>query len=929
MFRGHWRRILAACIPVGVGLLVSSGVGSAQRDNSTAPRIKPAPNPPAEVKHDVSPPLRSIPPKPKHARKDHEENKIPVPAGSGTPDPVVQGTQSSTSAPALTHNFAGIGVQDSAPPDTNGAVGPAHYVQIVNESFQVFSKSGTSIYGPVPTNTLWTNFGGGCEANNDGDATVEYDRLANRWIIQQFSVSTDPYLECIAVSTTGDPTGSWSRYAFGGFGTDFPDYPKLGVWPDAYYVTYNLFAFAASFDGPEVCAYDRAKMLLGQTATQKCFIVDNLNLGGLLPSDVDSATAPPAGSPNYVMAFDTGVLDLWKFHVDWTTPSNSTLTGPTSIPVAAFNPACNGGACVPQTGTTQKLDSLGDRLMYRLAYRNFGDHESLVVSHSVTAGSSVGTRWYELRNPNVTPPTVYQQGTYAPDSTYRWMGSVAMDGSGDIALGFSSSSASTHPGIHYTGRLAGDPLGVMTQGEGTIIDGGGSQNGLLDRWGDYSSMSIDPSDDCTFWYTNEYIPSNGSFNWQTRIASFSLPGCAAGVIDDFSLTPSPSSVTIGQGGSGGTTVNTAVTSGSAQTVSLSSSGEPFGTTVSFSPASVTAGGSSSMTIDVGSGTPVGTFPITVLGTGSSVSHTTTVNLTVTLANAVTNGTFEAGLTGWTSGGGFGPTIVSGGKPGGTQAAQLGSTAPFAGDSNLSQTVTVPNGRSQLTFWYVPRCRGSLATDQIQAQIRTTGGATLATILNVCSKTNKWKQITFDTSAYAGQTVVLWFNDHDNGSANTPTYFLLDNIALTTVTGSPVQNGGFESVDLSAWSPSGAEAPVISSHHHSGSSAVQLGSPTAFDGDSTVAQTVVIPAGSPKLAFWYQPHCADSVAYDQIQMQVRNGSGQIKSAVLNACSNSGNWTKGSFDMSPYAGQSVVLYFNVHDDGVADDPTYALFDDISLN
>src|SRR5205823_7014717 len=197
--------------------------------------------------------------------------------------------------------------------------------------------------------------------------------------------------------------------------------------------------------------------------------------GGLLPADLDGSTAPPAGAPNDVVSFGTNSLLLWRFHTDWATPANSTLTGPTTIPVAAFSPACTGGGtCIPQSGTTQKLDSLADRLMYRLAYRNFGDHESLVVNHSVTAGSSVGVRWYELRNPNGTP-TVFQQGTYAPDASYRWMGSIAMDHTGDIALGYSVSSSTLRPGIRYTGRLASDPLGAMTQGEGTIVTGGGSQ----------------------------------------------------------------------------------------------------------------------------------------------------------------------------------------------------------------------------------------------------------------------------------------------------------------------------------------------------------------------------------------------------------------------------------------------------------------------
>src|SRR5207237_7950032 len=201
------------------------------------------------------------------------------------------------------------------------------------------------------------------------------------------------------------------------------------------------------------------------------------------------------------------------------TPTNPTFTGPTALTVASYTEACGvSGTCVPQAGTTQRLDSLSDRLMYRLAYRNFGDHESLVVNHSVTAGSSVGVRWYEIRSPNATP-TVFQQGTYAPDSTFRWMGSIAMDQSGDIAVGYSASSGSINPAVRYTGRVPGDPLGTL-ESENSIIEGAGSQTGGLNRWGDYSSMSIDPADDCTFWYTSEYLAASGSFHWHPRNRAF-------------------------------------------------------------------------------------------------------------------------------------------------------------------------------------------------------------------------------------------------------------------------------------------------------------------------------------------------------------------------------------------------------------------------
>jgi len=433
--------------------------------------------------------------------------------------------------------FAGVGngdygfIDQYAPPDTTGAVGDTQYVQWVNTYFAVFDKdTGDIVPGfPKPGNALWQGFGGGCENNNDGDPIVQYDKVANRWVMTQFSVSTTPYLQCVAVSTTSDATGSYYRYAFPYGNTQFNDYPKLGVWPDGYYVSYNIFNGGFIFAGAKVCAFDRDYMLSGRPATQQCFQLSS-SYGSLLPSDLDGTTLPPSGSPNYFVNFGSNSLRLWKFSVNWVSPSYSTFTGPISIAVAPFVAACNGGgACIPQPSTRQKLDSLAYRLMYRLAYRNFGDHESLVVNHSVGVGKTkrkqvTSVRWYELRNPGGTP-IVYQQGTLGTsDGIHRWMGSIAMDKQGNIALGYSASSSSVKPSIRYTGRLVDDPLNTM-QSETVIMAGGGSQLSNLNRWGDYSSMSVDPEDDCTFWYTNEYLKGNGTFNWSTWISSFKFPGC--------------------------------------------------------------------------------------------------------------------------------------------------------------------------------------------------------------------------------------------------------------------------------------------------------------------------------------------------------------------------------------------------------------------
>src|SRR3989475_9518590 len=459
------RRLWVGAITVALMVAIAAVPGTAAQEHRGATQL-------AAVHHDPSPPLRAIVP----AATPRGQRILPLrrlsrPAPSGVQSAAIQRSFGSLAAPATQLNFAGIGngfsgpqgsfTVASAPPDPNAAVGPNHIVETVNTDLAVFNKSGAVVYGPVAINTLWSGFGGGCQANNDGDATVSYDRIADRWIIQQFSVSTTPYLECVAVSQTGDPTGAYNRYSFQY--SDFPDYPKLAVWPDAYYVTYNMFG-VRTFNGGEVCALDRARMLTGAPATQQCFNVGS-SFGGLLPSDLDGARLPPAGSPNYVVALGASANQLayWKFNVDWTTPANTTLTGPSTLATAAYSEACGGGTCIPQAGTTQKLDSLADRLMYRLAYRNLGDHESLVVNHSVTAGNSTGVRWYELR-PNASHNlSIFQQGTYAPDSNYRWMGSIAEDQAGDMGLGFSVSSSSIHPEIHYTGRLASDAAGLMTR----------------------------------------------------------------------------------------------------------------------------------------------------------------------------------------------------------------------------------------------------------------------------------------------------------------------------------------------------------------------------------------------------------------------------------------------------------------------------------
>jgi hypothetical protein len=536
-----------ACLLLGAAVLCSAvSDGTAEIQKQEGPTLY-------SLDHmDVSPPLRDIKPVPHDPLKDHAYPAKRLPLRHAPPlapfkDPALQETAPGPVIGVTNGiNLDAVGVPMISdcciPPDTEGSVGDTQYVQWVNIDFAVFNKStGALVLGPVSGNTLWSGFGGACETDNDGDPIVNYDKAANRWVMTQFAVATGPpFFQCIAVSTTSDATGSFRRFAFSF--PNFNDYPKVGVWPDAYYFTFNMFNPAGTvFLGAEVCAVDRNQMITpaGTPAAAQCFGPASIPQGGLLPADLDGSTPPPAGSPNYIVAFDgNGIsLDLWKFHIDFVTPANTTLTGPNNFAVTPFTPACLGGTCIPQPATPQALDSLADRLMWRLAYRNFGGHESLVVNHSVDIGTGVsGIRWYEIRSPGAATPTVFQQSTFAPaDGTYRWMGSIAMDKVGNMLLGYSASSSSVRPSVRITGRFATDTLNTM-EAENEVKTGAGSQ--VANRWGDYSAMSIDPTDDCTFFYTQEYLQTDGVFNWSTRLASFKFPNCPAAVPSGFfPLTP--------------------------------------------------------------------------------------------------------------------------------------------------------------------------------------------------------------------------------------------------------------------------------------------------------------------------------------------------------------------------------------------------------
>jgi N-acetylneuraminic acid mutarotase len=639
------------------------------------------------VKHDTSPPLRTMKPalRPASAKiKTIPLHNPPHKAVNSSAQKTTADVQKAKSVvtdtmPGFQQNFDGVGnVNGVLPPDTQGAVGPNNYVQMVNLSLAIYDKQGNLKYGPVPNTTLWQGFGGPCETFNGGDPVTIYDESANRWFMSQLAYpgGSAGYHECIAVSQTGDPTGAWYRYDFLFSSNTLNDYPKFGVWPDAYYMSANDFLNGQTFTGVTAVAFNRAQMLAGQQASDVSFTIGS-QYSSLLPSNAEGGALgsnPPAGAPDpYLMSCDAAnggpcssdQLDEWDFHVDWSNPASSTFgtNGAPSktFPVAQFNSnLCNYNRnCIPQPGTSQGLDTLSDRLMYQSAYRNLGSTQALVVNQTVNVSpnppstTQAGVRWYELTNTG-SGWSLNQQGTYAPDSDNRWMASANIDAAGDIALGYSTSSSTTFPSIRVAGRLAGDPAGLLAQGETTMMAGAGSQTNPQARWGDYSAMQVDPTDGCTFWYTSEYLPATSDAGWRTRIGSFKFPSCTAGPHGDISGT-----------------------------VTSASTGQPIpGATVASSTGTTTTDGQGHYDLTV----PVGSYNLTaqaygyqhrtVNGVQVTQGQTTTENFKLStapshiLSGAITDG----------SGHGYGlyAKITIGGYPGGPIY-----TNPYTGQYSVS------------------------------------------------------------------------------------------------------------------------------------------------------------------------------------------------------------------------------------------------------
>jgi hypothetical protein len=582
--RGFAHVLIAAFLllaAVGLALMAVSPPAVAQ----PRPRMHPlTPKFSKAVAFDVSPALRSLrpiarpwmyPPGTILEMRPESEGPVARRARVRGLDGALQLLKPAPTIPAPLLTFEGLSNVDNFnvfgfrvnPPDPNGEVGPNNFVEMINLVFAVYDKAGNLLLGPVDTGTLWAGFPITDCTDPSGDPVVLYDQFKDRWLLSQFTTAGPEFFNCVAISTTSDPTGSYFRYAFS-TGENFPDYPKYGNWTDSYVITTREFGPTIEY-GIGVYALEKNKMTDGDpNARNVRFFIDGnvpellpLVGDGLLPADVDGKQKPKTDTAipiigtqddtaDYGATFDA--INIWDLHIKWRSTPIASLELNVQLPTAPFDSifpcAPDSRDCLPQPGITnpaQFLDILSyrQRPTFRLAYRNFKTYESLVTNQSVEATPGVaGARWYEIRRDENGAYSIYQQGTYDPgDGVHRWMGSIAMDKKGNMALGYSVVNGTTvFPGIRYTGRLAGDPLGQMTLGEGTIINGAGVQTTTNSRWGDYTDMTVDPNDDCTFWYVNEYYEVSGlplptptpplpppftTAPWQTRVGSFKLPGC--------------------------------------------------------------------------------------------------------------------------------------------------------------------------------------------------------------------------------------------------------------------------------------------------------------------------------------------------------------------------------------------------------------------
>ena len=572
---------------LSAGLVFSSGVLAAQPDSdgnaraAGAPQKTTAPKPAIisgrAVAFGITPSIRSQVPsaitqrslKDEEDKNENERVKFPIPglgadSGNGLFSDPLLNLSGSTSAPmamptAVTFlGQTGAEACNCSPPDTNGDVGPNHYVQSVNVRVSIYDKTGTRLLGSnLQSNTFFNGLpnGNACRSSDDGDPVVLYDSLADRWMISQFEVDDVPGHQCIAISQTPDPLGAWYAYDFVMPNTDFFDYPHYGVWPDGYYLTVNQFNQAGdAFLGGGIFAFDRVKMLAGDSTASYVYhdvFNDDPNAGGMLPTDLDGFVPPPPGLPNRVLEFRADefgdpidAIRTYELVPNYAVPANSTFVIRADTPVAAFDARAPSGRAVVEQNGGVGLDAIGDRVMFRVGYRNLGTvaapENSWVNNFTVNVSGvnptsaatyQTGIRWYELRsNDTATLGTVRDQGTHSSGAINgatglnNWMGSIAQDNKGNIALGFSQSSSTQKANIMIAGRTGPGTGAGLNEGESVFFAATGSQTSS-NRWGDYSSMSVDPVDECTFWYSQEYFATSSGNGWATRIGKFVYPSC--------------------------------------------------------------------------------------------------------------------------------------------------------------------------------------------------------------------------------------------------------------------------------------------------------------------------------------------------------------------------------------------------------------------
>jgi len=718
-------------------------------------------------------------------------------AGESFKDPLMDKSISQSDAPqamptpsltfdgnAQADNSA-AGAPNVAPPDTIGDVGPNHYVQAVNLVFSIYNKTtGARTVGPLKVSTLFSGLPAGSPCRrDDGDPTVAYDQLADRWVITQFGLPTGfttPTYQCVAVSQTPDPAGAYYAYQFVYPNSVVNDYPKFGVWRDAYYMTTNEFTNGgAAFAGAGMIALDRDKMLQGD-ATASMIVRRIATSGGVLPTDIEGYGGPPTDLDHIFLEFRADEfgspfdgLRAFRFKPDFVNPANTIFQVIPDVALAPFDPRNPPGrGDIEQLGGTN-LDSLSGRLMHRLSYRNLGSQASPinVYASSFTVNASgvnptsaatydAAIRWFELRRTGNSTISVFDQGTQvgAGDTPgtrlNNWMGSIALDNRGDIALGYSQSGTTQNADIKIAGRtnnVAGS--GTLNEGEALFHDAPGAQIGNVNRWGDYSSLNLDTDDDCTMWYTQEYHATNSGFGWSTRIGKFKFPQCTA----------APKATIQG-------------------TITACSGGAPISGALVDSTggfARVTgANGTFTMTV------APGTYVVTASKSGGFTSG----NQTVTVTNGQT-ATVDLCLTGI--------AVVTSSAP--TITAESCGTPNNAFDPGETVTITLPLQNT-----------GGAATANLTATLQATGGVTnpspaqnYGALLPGSVAVARTFTFTVDPALACGGTVTLTFAVND-GTTTFPNVTQTFTTGVRTITFSenfdgvtgPALPAGWTSVQLS-------------------------------------------------------------------------------------------------------------------------------------